>query len=113
MDCRHRQITEIGSKLITGSLFFSLLTTAFTLISCGGGAAPPSPPTPDFGISISPSSVSSQVGTTTPPLTISVNAQNGFNSPVNIRLQGIPQGVTTSPSSPFSVGAGASQSLTF
>jgi len=41
-----------------------------------------------------------------------VNAQNGFNGSVSIALQGIPQGVTASPSS-FSLAAGASQSVTF
>src|SRR6266702_1686518 len=105
------QIAEIGSKRITGSLFFSLLTIAFTLIGCGGGAPLP-PPVPDFRKSVSPSSVSTQVGTLTSPVTISVNAQNGFNGSVSIALQGIPQGVTASPSS-FSLAAGASQSVTF
>jgi hypothetical protein len=93
------------------TLSFSLLTIAFALSGRGGGAAPP-PPTPDFSISVSPSSVSTQVGTTTSPVTISVNGQTGFSGSVSIALQGMPQGITVSPSS-FSLVAGASQSITF
>src|SRR5262249_15390342 len=76
-----------------------------------GGAAPPPPP-PDFSLSVSPSSVSAQVGTTTAPVIISVNAQPGFSGSVTVALQGMPQGVTASPSS-FSLSAGTSQDVTF
>src|SRR3989442_344107 len=84
------------------------------LIGCGGSSAPPPPPpAPDFSISVSPSSVSIGVGGITSPVTISVNAKNGFARSVDIQLQGIPQEVTSSPSSSFSLAAGASQAVTF
>ena|SRR5882762_7729625 len=84
------------------------------LIGCGGSSAPPPPPPPPaFSISVSPSSVSIGVGGTTSPVTISVNAKNGFTGSVDIQLQGIPQEVTPSPSSSFSLAPGAIQAVTF
>ncbi len=73
MMSRHRQIEEGG----TGNLFFCLFTIAFTLIGCGEGSV--ARLMPDFSISVSPSSVSADVGTTTSPVTISVSAQSGFS----------------------------------
>lgn len=96
--------------LIRTSFFFALLAAA-GLSGCGGGAA--SGATPDFSISVSPSAVSADVGSTTPPIAISVNAQPGFSGTVNIALQGVPQGVTALPSSSFSLNAGTSQPITF
>jgi len=95
---------------MAGSLLLSLLAIACTTIGCGGSAPPP---TMDFGLSVSHSSVSTEVGATTLPVTIAVDAQNGFTGTVDIALQGIPQGVTTSPSSSFSVVTGVGQSVTF
>jgi len=97
------------------SLAVSVTAVAFlALMMTGcGGSAPPPPPTPDFTLSISPSSVETDVGTTASPITISVAAQAGFIGLVNITLQGIPQGITVSPSASFSLAAGASQPITF
>src|SRR5437899_3795655 len=84
------------------------------LSACSGGTStPPPPPPPDFSISVSPSSVSIGAGGIPSPVTISVNAKNGFTGSVDIELQGIPQEVTPSPSSSFSLAAGASQAVTF
>ncbi len=83
------------------------------LIGCGGGSVPPPPPPPDFSISVFPSSVSIGVGGITTPVTITVNPKNGFTGSVDIKLQGVPQEVTPSPSSSFSLAAGASQAVAF
>ena len=88
----------------------ALALLALTPIGCGGGSA--RPPTPDFTLSVSPSSVETDVRTTTAPITISVTGQTGFAGSVSVSLQGLPPGITVSPSSSFSLAAGDSQSIT-
>jgi hypothetical protein len=44
---------------------------------------------------------------------LSVAPQNGFSDSVTVTLQGVPQGVTVSPSSPFVLTAGQTRSLAF
>jgi hypothetical protein len=89
-----------------------LLNAAFA--SCGGGgssssssSAPPPPPPParDFSITVSSSAINLQQGATTSALSISVNGQNGFAGSVQVTLSGLPGGVQTNPSSPFSLAA--------
>jgi len=87
-----------------------LFVAALPLVACGG--SPSSRVTPDFSISVSPSSISAEVGTATSPVTISVSAQNGFTGSVSVTLQGLPQGVTASSGNSFSLAAGASQVVT-
>lgn len=82
-------------------------------MGCGGGGSPNFAPQPDFSITASPASVSAEVGATTSPVTITVTAQNGFTGSVGIMLQGVPPGVTASPSSSFSLAADTKQSVTF
>src|SRR5205807_1899681 len=43
---------------------------------------------------------------------VSISGQNGFSDAVSVMLSGLPAGVTTSPTSPFSVGVGNSQTVT-
>ncbi|HET6177300.1 MAG TPA: hypothetical protein VFE61_10225 [Candidatus Sulfotelmatobacter sp.] len=93
------------------SLLSALLAAAVGL-SCGGGGSS-SVTTPDFSISVAPASVSADVGTTTSPVTISVNPQPGCTGSVSVMLQGVPQGDAASPSSSFSLAAGGSQAITF
>jgi Big-like domain-containing protein len=108
----NRTVLGPGPCKTTGaSIAVALL--ALTLIGCGGGSAPPPPPTPDFTLSISPSSVETDVGTTTAPVVISVTGQTGFTGSVTVSVQGLPPGITVSPSSSFLLAAGASQPLTF
>lgn len=85
---------------------------AFFLSGCGGGSGPPPPPTPDFSLFVSPFSVSVELGATSEVVSVSVNPQNGFAGSVSVEFQGLPAGVTSSPASPFSVTAGASQPVT-
>src|SRR5215813_4123570 len=74
---------QLDAKVRDYISFGVLLAVAVALTGCGGGAAPPPPP-PDFSLSVSPSSVSAQVGTTTAPVIISVNAQPGFSGSVTV-----------------------------
>src|ERR1700687_440519 len=70
------------------------------LASCGGNqSGPPPPPAPDFSLSVSSVSASAVVGNTTSVITVSATPQNGFNSTINVTLQGLPQGVVAIPGS--------------
>src|SRR6266849_5564463 len=87
------------------------LLLALECAGCGGGAAsfsqPPPTPAADFSIGLSPSSVSVLQGATSPAIKITVNGLNGFTGSVQIALSTLPAGVTSNPSSPFAVAAGA------
>src|SRR5437660_361214 len=92
----------------------AILAGAF-LTGCGGGTTgevlPPPPPSPDFVISISPSSETVSQGATASGIQVSVQALNGFSGDVQMTLSGIPSGVTANPLSPFSVQSGGSATL--
>src|SRR6266850_429701 len=79
--------------------------------SCGGGSSsltePPPPPSADFSLGLSPTSVSILQGATSAAINLSVNSLNGFTGSVQITLSALPAGVTSNPSSPFTVAAGA------
>ena len=92
-----------------------VLLLALECAGCGGGAAyfsqPPPPPAADFSIGLSPSSVSVLRGATSPAINITVNGLNGFTGSVQIALSTLPAGVTSNPSSPFAVAAGATVTI--
>jgi hypothetical protein len=84
------------------------------LSACGGSnQQPPPPPMPDFGLSVSPISASAVIGNISSSVTVTVVPQNEFNGLVNVTLQGLPSGVTATPTSSFALRSGASQGLTF
>jgi len=89
------------------------LSALVVLASCGGDPKSPPPPGPDFSVSASPVSASAVIGNVTSAVTISVSPERGFKNSVDITLQGLPQGVDSTPSSSFSLAPGASQSVTF
>jgi len=74
-------------KAIQLAARLSFVAIAFLLLGCGSGSR--LPPIGDFSITISPSSVSAQVGAAAPPVMIGVDAQNGFTGTVDIALQGL------------------------
>ena len=81
--------------------------------ACGGGGGtggvPTTPPSPDFSIALSATSITvSQGGTSSP-----VNTQNGFSDSVRLTIAGLPAGSATNPASPFSLAAGQSVSVLF
>jgi hypothetical protein len=65
----------------------------------------------DFSLSVVPSAITGNAGAST-TFSVSVTGQNGFAGAVAITLSGLPSGATTSPSSPFNVTAGSSQTVT-
>ncbi len=62
--------------------------------SGGGGGA-----TPDFSLSISPTSLSLTAGGSAQPATLTATALNGFTGTIAVALSGLPSGVTASPTS--------------
>jgi len=97
----------------------ALPLAAILCIGCGGGgsASPniqtPPPPAADFSISISSTSVPLPQGTTAPPVTISIVAQNGFTGSVQVTLAGLPTGVASNPAASISIASGANASIVF
>ena len=67
----------------------------------------------DFALSVSPAQVSATLGTTSPAISISIAALNGFTGIVTLTLTGLPAGVTQQPAGPLVLAAGQSQALTF
>ena len=88
-----------------------VLLLALGCDGCGGGAAsfsqPLPPPAADFSLGLSPNSVTVLQGATSPAINITVNGLNGFTGSVQIALGALPAGVTSNPTSPFTVTAGA------
>ncbi len=93
------------------------VTLALCLHGCGGGStafvAPPPPATPDFLLNFSVPSVTLAQGASSPPVNITVTAENGFTGSVQVTLAGLPAGVTTNPPSPFTLMAGAATPVVF
>lgn len=58
-------------------------------------------------------SVGAVAGTTTVPITVSVQALNGFSGSVSVSLTGLPSGVQASPAFPIAVTASAPAQVTF
>ena len=78
----------------------------------GGGSSNPPPPVGDFSLTASPTSLSVVQGATSAPVTISVNALNGFTGSTSVTISGLPAGATTTPAFPLGVNANSSQQFT-
>jgi IPT/TIG domain-containing protein len=92
-----------NQRLIRCFLPLAGLLLVLTLTSCGGGSSSSGPgpgPSPSFSISVSPQNQSVGVGQSA-TLTLSVSAVNGFNQAIQVSVTGLPNGVTSSPASPF------------
>jgi hypothetical protein len=76
-------------------------------------ASTPPPPAPDFSVSVLPSTVSTQMGTTSTPVTVSVTGLNGFSGSVSVNITGLPAGFACSPSCPVMINANASAQVSF
>ena len=79
----------------------------------GGGGIQPPPSQPDFAIAVSSSSVDISQGGTSSPVSITVNAQDGFSAVVSVSFSSLPAGITTNPPAPFSVSPGTAVSVLF
>jgi len=95
---------------------FALLPVVCAGCGGGGGSAsvqPPPQPAADFSITLSSTSLSLSQGATGPPVTVSVNGQNGFAGAVQVALSGLPTGVLSNPASPFNIASGANTAIVF
>lgn len=84
---------------------------AFLAGGCGEGGSSGPPPSPDFSLSVNPSTLSMTVGTISPPAVITATGRNGFTGAVNVAITGLPPGATSSPAAPFAVSAFGSQQV--
>jgi len=69
--------------------------------------------TPDFSLSVSTQSVFVPTGVHSENVQLSIVASNGFSQPVSVSVRGLPMGVTSTPTSPFTMNAGTSQTVSF
>lgn len=101
-------------KLLTSGLLsrLTLVLATLGLMSCGVSPVPPFP-VGDFNFTISSQSLFVPIGAGTGSLQISVQPIEGFSLPVTVSLSGLPDGVTTTPPSPFTVASGGSQTVVF
>ena len=89
------------------------LVAGLSIIGCGGGSSSPPEVPADFTMSVQPGSVTVTQGSSSSPAMIAVSPLHSFNGSVSVSISGLPSGVTTSPAVPFTMAAGASQSVTF
>src|SRR5260370_8189286 len=98
------------------SLLVLALVAGLSISACGGGESKFTPPPTvpgDFAMTVQPGSVSVTEGSARSGVSIAISPLNNFNGSVTVAISGLPSGVTTSPATPFQVGAGATQSVTF
>jgi len=95
-------------------LLVLVLAAGRSMSACGGGESSSPPPVPaDFAVTVQPGSVTVTQGSASSPVSIAISSMHNFNSSVAIAINGLPSGVTTSPATPFQVGAGSTQSVIF
>lgn len=94
-----------------------VLVGSVVIAGCGGGSTSTTPPPPvlpaDFALSVSPAAVTQQVGEVGTPLSVAVAGLHGFSGSVSVSLSGLPSGTTSTPASPFTIAANATQDVTF
>jgi hypothetical protein len=92
---------------------FRVLFAAISIstVACGGGGSGSSggtqlpPPPSDFSLALSAASLTVPQGGTSSPVTVSITPLNSFSDSVQVTLSGLPAGISTNPSSPFTVTA--------
>jgi IPT/TIG domain len=98
-------------------VILALLLLLFLMVTgCGGGTQSQSIQAisqPGFSLTFSASALSVSQGHTSAPINISINPENGFSGSVQVTLTGLPAGVTSNPSSPFTIAATAPTSVIF
>lgn len=83
----------------------------FVLKGCGGTSTPRN--TPGFTLAPSPSSLLVAQTSTSAAVTVTATPVNGFTGSVTVSISGLPTGVSSSPSSPFTLSVGSGQPVTF
>lgn len=91
-------VTRIAAALL-------ILVSLVLAMGCGGGGSSVSSPSasPDFSITVQPTSLNLVLGTST-QFHITLLPQNGFNGTVSVNFNSLPSGVSTSPALPQNVG---------
>ncbi|MGB7189186.1 MAG: hypothetical protein WBD10_03550 [Acidobacteriaceae bacterium] len=93
------EVSQFFAK-ISGLAALPLLAAALWLTSCGsgggGGSSQPPPPHPDFGLSVSSTPITLDADSSA-TASVTVTGTNGFTSPVDIEISGLPSGVSVSP----------------
>lgn len=94
------------------SLFVGMCSAmALSVLGCGGGSQTQSPPkTPDFMITLSPSSPSVVQGGSV-QIVVGVQATEGFNGTVNVSIAAPPSGMSAAPTQ-FPLNPGGQQNVT-
>lgn len=96
----------MAKKAIQVCVVIVFLCVFVVIAGCGGGSsgsvAPP--PTESFSIVANPTSVSVSPSSST-ATSLTLTSQNGFSGTVSVSISGLPTGVTSSPSSPFTLSA--------
>lgn len=83
------------------------------LCGCGSSNSTMTGITPEFSLSVSKQSVFVPIGVRGVNVQVSVVGFNGFSQPVSVSVSGLPMGVTSTPSFPFTMNAGTSQTVSF
>jgi hypothetical protein len=99
---------------LKSTLALALLSTVVG--GCGGGSSTvmqAAPQVADFAVSVSSTSITVAQGAVSAPVTLTVTALNGFSGNVQIALFGLPTGVSSNPTTPFTVTRGANTSVQF
>ena len=100
------------SSAAAGSATLTFTGTSGTLVHTATVAATISAAsTPDYSLTVSPTTLSLTAGATGSAVSVQANAVNGFASKVTLAITGLPSGVTAQPSS-LTLTAGTAQSVT-
>jgi len=128
--CILRRLDGHTMQLVTKRSFtmFFVFAVLIALSGCGGGSGsssgspspplpPPAPPPPaaDFSLSVESLTVGLQQGGALEFQTVQANAVNGFTGTIQLTLSGLPAGVSSTPSGPYtlSLSGGNSQGVAF
>ena len=90
---------------------FVVLSVLAGLVSACGGSHSTASKSPDFSLSVSPSSITLQAGGSGSDITLAAGAVNSFSGSISVAVTGLPSGATASPAS-LNITPGASKKVT-
>ncbi len=101
-----------GTKGIVTASAAGAATITATAGGISGDTALTVTPAPDFAVSLSPTAISTALGTTSPPVSIALTAASAVTENATLTLEGLPAGVTREPSGPLIVSSAQPLALT-